>query len=326
MQNILPARIASESQNEFFQPNRYLRVCRRLANGDVMADRPRFGPAGIPSGFKALKDPVFEIPKYLQDEGLDAFEYQAVRWGPKPQMKKKIAEKLGINAKKHDVWLTIHGSYFVNLCGDETTIEKSKSRLIACARVADWMGAHLVVFHPGFYGKRPPEEALELCVKAMSQVVESMKSLQITKVYLGPETAGELTQFGGLGEILTLFERVELTEPVVGWAHIHSRGKGRIKTVDDFREALDEIEKRLGTDTVKNLHCPYTLVEFTDKGEKRHHTMDEAKYGPSFEPFAPLIAELNLNPVVISESPILDVDAQRMRDIVLRMLEEKRKC
>lgn len=66
-------------------------------------------------------------------------------------------------------------------------------------------------------------------------------------------------------------------------------------------------------------------MEFTDKGEKRHHTMDEARYGPSFELFAPLIAELNLNLVVISESPILDMDAQRMRDIVLRMLEKKRK-
>lgn len=53
--------------------------------------------------------------------------------------------------------------------------------------------------------------------------------------------------------------------------------------------------------------------------------MDEARYGPSFELFAPLIAELNLNLVVISESPILDMDAQRMRDIVLRMLEKKRK-
>lgn len=75
-----------------------------------MADRPKFGPAGIPSGFKSLKDPISEIPKYLQDEGLDAFEYQAVRWEPKPQMKKKFAEKFEINAKKHDVWLTIHGS------------------------------------------------------------------------------------------------------------------------------------------------------------------------------------------------------------------------
>ena len=143
-------------------------------------------------------------------------------------------------------------------------------------------------------------------------------------MYLGPETAGKLSQFGDLGEILTLCERVELTEPVVAWAHIHSRGKGRIKTVDDFREVLNEIEKRLGTEAVKNLHCHYTAVEFTDKGEKRHHTMDETEYGPPFEPFAALIAELGLNPVIISESPILDVDAQKMRDMVLRKLEDRR--
>ena len=290
-----------------------------------MADRQRFGPAGVPSAFKALKSPVFDVPKYLHDEGLDAFEYQAVRWGPKPQMKREIAEKLGINARKHDVWLTVHGSYFINFCGDEETIEKSKNRLIACLTAADWMGAHLVVFHPGFYGKRSPQEALELCVKAMRGVVESMRSLGITKVNLGPETTGKLSQFGNLDEVLTLCERVELTEPVIDWAHVHAREGGKMKTVKDFREALNEIEKRLGTDAMKNLHCHYTLVEFTDKGEKCHHTMDEVEYGPRFETLATLIAELDLKPVIISESPILDVDAQKMRDIVLEKLEEKSK-
>jgi len=290
-----------------------------------MADRPRFGPAGVPPAFKAFKSPVSEVPKYLHDEGLDAFEYQAVRWGPKPQMKEHDAEKLGINAKKHDVWLTVHGSYFINFCGDYETIEKSKERLIACATAADWMGAHVVIFHPGFYGKISPQESLERCVKAMGEVVESMRSLGITKVHLGPETTGKPSQFGSLDEVLTLCGRVEPTEPVIDWAHIHAREGGKMKTVNDFREALNEVEKRLGTDAAKNLHCHYTLVEFTGKGEKCHHTMDEVEYGPSFELFATLIAELDLKPVVISESPILDVDAQRMRDIVLKKLEEKRK-
>lgn len=290
-----------------------------------MADRPRFGPAGVPSAFKALKNPVSEVPKYLHDEGLDAFEYQAVRWGPKPQMRKEVAEKLGVNAKKHDVWLSVHGSYFINFCGAEETIEKSENRLIACVTAANWMDAHVVVFHPGFYGKRPPQEALELCVKAMSEVVESMRSLGITKVHLGPETTGKVSQFGNLEEVLTLCERVELTEPVIDWAHIHAREGGKMKTVNNFREALNEIEKRLGTDAMKNLHCHYSPIEFTAKGEKRHHTMDEVEYGPPFEPLATLIAELDLKPVIISESPILDVDAQKMRDIVLKKLEEKRK-
>ena len=129
-----------------------------------MADRPRFGPAGMPPGFKVLKKPVSDIPKYLHDEGLDAFEYQAARWGPKPQMKRETAEKLGRNVVHHDVWLTLHGSYFVNLCTEGEVLEASKRRLLACVTAADWMGAHAVVFHPGYYGKRPPKRGIrDLC-------------------------------------------------------------------------------------------------------------------------------------------------------------------
>lgn len=290
-----------------------------------MADRPRFGPAGFPPAFKELKLPVGEFPRYLRDEGLDAFEYQAVRWGAKPQMKREVAEKLGANAKDHDVWLTVHGSYFINFCGNVETIEASKNRLIACATAADWMGAHLVVFHPGFYGKRRQEEALELCVKAMGDVVESMRSRGIAKLRLGPETTGKPSQLGSLDEVLTLCERVNSTEPVIDWAHIHAREGGRMKTANDFRAVTEEIEKRLGSDALRNLHCHFTRVEFTEKGEKRHHLLNEVEYGPDFHHLATLIAELDLKPVIISESPILDVDAQKMRDMVLRELEGKRR-
>ena len=288
-----------------------------------MADRPRFGPAGVPPAFKELKSPMEDVPKYLHEEGLSAFEYQAVRWGPKPQMKKESAEKLGGNAIQQDVWLSLHGSYFINLCGNSETVEASKKRLIACATAASWMGAHTVVFHPGFYGKRSPRDALQCCLKAMNEVVESIRSLGMTRVYLAPETTGKHSQLGSLDETLTLCEKVESTLPTIDWAHIHARERGKLKSIDDFREVIDVIEKRLGSGAAKNLHCHYTRVEFTEKGEKCHHTMDEHEYGPDFEPFAVLIAELDLKPVIISESPILDVDSLKMRDIVLKKLQKK---
>jgi len=281
-----------------------------------MADRPRFGPAGVPQGFKVLKSPVAEIPKYLRDEGLDAFEYQAVRWGPKPQMKQEEAEKLGRNAVQNDVWLTLHGSYFINLCGEPEVLEASKKRLLACVTAADWMGAHAVVFHPGFYGKKSPKEALETCIKAMKEVTETMRANNITKVKLAPETTGKPSQLGDLQEILTMCEEVELTRPTIDWAHLHARERGKLKTKEDFRKIIDEIEKRLGTDAVKNLHCHFSQIEFTAKGEKRHHTMDEVEYGPDFKLLASLIVDLDLKPVLICESPNLDIDAQQMRDIL----------
>ncbi len=286
-----------------------------------MADRPRFGPAGVPPSFRRLKAALEDVPKLLQKEGLDAFEYQAVRWGGKPQIKREVAERLGSEAEKHDVWLSLHGSYFINFCGEKNVIEASKQRLIACATAAEWMNAHIVVFHPGFYGKKEPKEVFRSCLEALKDVVESMKTLGIKKVKIGPETMGKQSQFGSLEEILKLCEEVEQTQPVIDWAHLHARDKGRFRTIEDFRKVVEEIENRLGTEAVKDMHCHFTKVEFTEKGEKRHHTLDEAEYGPDFTLLAKVIVEFKLRPVIISESPVLDVDAVKMRDILQREIK-----
>lgn len=281
-----------------------------------MADRPRFGPAGVPPGFKALKATLMDVPRLLREEGLDAFEYQAVRWGVKPQIKREDSEKFGLKAKENDVLLSLHASYFINFCGDKETIEASKARLVACATAAQWMQAQTVVFHPGFYGKKTPKEAFAGCLEALKDIVERLKSLGVTRVKLGPETMGKPSQLGSLEEVIALCENVEQTQPVIDWAHLHAREKGLFKTVEDFRRVVETIEKRLGTDAVKNMHCHFTKVEFTEKGEKCHHTLDEAGFGPDFSLLAKVIAELRLNPVVISESPVLDVDAIKMRNIL----------
>jgi len=286
-----------------------------------LADRPRFGPAGVPPVFRAMKVTLMDVPRLLREEGLDAFEYQAVRWGAKPQIKREGAEKLGLKTRENDVLLSLHGSYFINFCGGKDVIEASEQRLIACATAAEWMNAYVVVFHPGFYGKKPQKEAFTNCLEALKDVVKVMRMLGIRHVKIGPETMGKPSQLGSLDEVLGLCEGVERTQPVVDWAHLHARDKGRFKTIDDFREVAVEIENRLGTEAVKDMHCHFAKVEFTDKGEKRHHIMDEADFGPDFTMLAKVIAEFKLKPVIISESPILDMDAIKMRDILKKELK-----
>jgi len=289
-----------------------------------MADRPRFGPAGVPPAFRAMRAVLADVPRLLREEGLDAFEYQAVRWGAKPQIKREKAEELGLRARENDVWLSLHGSFFINFCGTRKTIEASEKRLIACATAAEWMNAYVVVFHPGFYGKRQPKEVFKDCLEALKSVVKTMKTLGIRDVKLGPETMGKLSQLGSLDEILDLCEEVEQTQPVIDWAHLHARCRGCFRRVEDFRKVVEEIERRLGIDAVKDMHCHFTKIEFTDKGERRHHTMGETGYGPEFAMLAKVIAEFKLRPVIISESPVLDVDAMRMRDILQKELESQR--
>ena len=283
----------------------------------TLTDHPRFGPAGVPPFFRTLGAELSDIPLLLHEEGLDAFEYQAVRWGPMPQMKRESAEQLGFEARKNDVQLSLHGSYYVNLAGTKDVVEASKRRLIACANAAHWMGAYVVVFHLGYYGVNGKAKAFKDCVKELNDVVDVMASLGIRDVMLGPETMGKHVQVGSLEEILTICETIEQIQLVIDWGHLHARSGGRLRTADDFRAVIEQAENRLGTQIVRNLHCHFSKIEFTKKGERRHHTFDEKHFGPEFECFANVISDFKLRPVVICETPLLDLDAAKMRDAYL---------
>ena len=287
-----------------------------------MVDSPRFGPAGIPPSFKVFGARLLNIPRFLREENLDAFEYQAVRWGQKPQMKQEDAESLGAEARKNNVLLSLHGSYYVNLSGKNEVVEASKKRIVACATAANWMGAYVVVFHMGFYGRLEKSYAFRICVDALKDIVAEISSLGIRNVKLGPETMGKVSQVGSLDEILTICEEVEQTQLVIDWSHLHARHQGRFRKVDDFRAVVEEVERRLGTETARAMHCHFSKIEYTDKGERRHHVLDDARYGPDFEMLAEVIAEFKMHSIMICETPLLDVDAVKMRDIIREVTEK----
>jgi deoxyribonuclease-4 len=251
---------------------------------------------------------------------LDAFEYAAVRWGQVPQIKKEDAQTLGLEAKKNDVTLSLHGSYFINLLGEKEIVEASKRRLVACAQAADWMGAYVVVFHAGFYGKNGKAETQRRCVEAVKEVSATLKSMGIEKVKLGPETMGRHNQFGTLDEILAVCQEVEGTQLVIDWSHLHARTGGGLRTVEDFRKVVEAAEEKLGTEAVRNMHCHFSKIEYTYKtGEKRHHILDELGFGPEFEKLAEVITEFKLRPVMICETALQDVDAGKMKKTLAKV-------
>ena len=288
----------------------------QLGKGRKMANSPRFGPAGVPPFFRAIGAGLADVPILLRQENLDAFEYQAVRWGQKPQIKQQDAENFGREAEQNDVVLSLHGSYFVNFAGTEEVMAASKRRLIACAKAAEWMHAYVVVFHLGYYGKMGKSQAFKKCKEALKDIVKTMDALGIRDVQLGPETMGKHVQLGSLDEILTLCEEVEQIQLVVDWGHLHARSGGRFGKVADFRAVVEEVERRLGTQVARNMHCHFSKIEFTHRGERRHHILDDGKYGPDFNLLAEVIDEFKMSPVIICETPLLDIDALKMRNIL----------
>jgi deoxyribonuclease-4 len=272
--------------------------------------------------FRLLGASTADTPRLLREEGLDAFEYQGVRWGEKPQIKQQDAMRLGEEARKNDVRLSMHGSYYINLSGKRDVVEASKRRLIAAATAADWMGAYVMVFHTGFYGKFEKDYALKTCISALQEVSAEMKA-QGLKVKLGPETMGRKFQVGSIDEIIAINQQVENTHLVVDWGHLHALHQGAFKTADDMRKVAIKIEEQLGTQTLRSMHCHFSKIEFTAQGEKRHHTLDEAAYGPEFNLLAEVILDFGMHPTMICESPILDVDARKMKETLEKVAAEK---
>jgi deoxyribonuclease-4 len=203
-------------------------------------------------------------------------------------------------------------------------VEASKQRLLACATAADWMDAYVMVFHTGFYGKFEKDYALKTCIAALKEVSAQMKSMGI-KTKLGPETMGRKSQVGTMDEIIAINREVECTHLVLDWGHLHALHQGAFKTADDMRKIAEKIEMELGTQTLRGMHCHFSKIEFSAVGEKRHHTLGEAAFGPEFRHLAEVILDFGMHPTVICETPLLDVDARKMKEILLEVSAAKQK-
>lgn len=298
-----------------------------------MGDKIRFGTAGNPPNYKKskYKGNVLTAPLWLSEIGLSAYELQLTHG---VRTSKERAEILGENARKTDVMLSIHAPYYINLGSlKKQTLENSKKHLIDSLQVANWMNASKIVFHTGYYNDDGKESSLKCCVKNLIEIVEEAKSRGFNNISISPESAGKKKQIGSLEELIVLSECDDLVSPTIDFGHLHARDNGYLNNEENFRTALVEIEDRLGTETLRNLHCHFAPIDFNDHGEKVHKNFSDRYtafntdgddpvfknycYKPEFLPLAKLILEFDMKPTIICEcKDSQDVDALTMQRII----------
>ena len=276
-----------------------------------------FGPAGKPLSFKSSK--IEKVPEFLSSIGLDAFEYEAVR-GVKISEEK--ARKLGEEAEKYGIVMSLHAPYFINLASkEEEKVEASIKRIIQSMIAAEWMNAYIVVIHTGYYkGWKDKREALAKAIEGYKRVLEELPSW-VKKPSLGPEVMGRRSAIGDLDEVIEICRAIgERCRPTVDWAHLHARYLGEhVRTIDDVLKVIETIERELGSYAVNPLHTHFSKIEFNKGGEKEHHTLSEEEYGPEWDVVCKAYVETGIKGVIISESPILEQDALLMKEKCLEI-------
>ncbi|MDI6888242.1 MAG: TIM barrel protein [Methanocellales archaeon] len=254
----------------------------------------RIGIAGIPLAKKGKG--VEAGIQYLSDVGLDAMEVQFVRG---IFMDSVSAKKAGQLAKKVGIELSVHAPYYINLASKKKeTIEKSKRFIINSAKIASEMGATIVVFHAAYYLNDTFALVRDACAEIRNEVSDD--------VYLGIETTGRQNQFGTLDEIARIITEVDRVVPVLDFAHIHARGNGSLRRKGDFGAIFDNFGQA-------RFHIHFTGVEYSKGNEKKHAPLNDE---PNFRHLAEVLVDRGYDATVICESPLLERDALKMKEIV----------
>jgi deoxyribonuclease-4 len=262
------------------------------------------GPAGYPPGSKGAVQAVENV----QALGLNALE---VQFGRSVNLSLERAQELGQRAQELGISLSAHAPYYINFNTSEDNRVRSDRWLLDSLRAADACGGRIVVVHAASYMGKSSADTTRAVVTGLKRVRKVVEEEGLRPI-IGLETMGKTGSWGTLAEIAAVMAEVEAVEPVTDFAHIHARGRGCLRTAQDFKQVLDE----LLSIHKGRLHCHFSCIEYTDKGEKRHLLLENKD--PDFGHLAKLLPGVGRDITIISETPDPSGDAVRM----LRMLEE----
>jgi deoxyribonuclease-4 len=275
-----------------------------------------FGSGGNPKSFydDGNKETV-DIFKWLKGKNIDSYEYQA---GTGLKVGALTLNKIRDQAVENNIAVSLHAPYFISITSEDDVINaNSVVNTLKCVDGATKMGAYIIVIHSGSLGKNTRDKAMEKAKSTISKIINILYRDNKTNIQIGLETMGKQNQLGTLEEVTELCKIDEILYPVVDFGHLNARNDcAQFKTSDDYQKVFDKIGESLSDDKAKYLHCHFSKIEYTQKGEKKHLTFEDKTFGPEFEPLAEVLIKNNLYPNIICESDgTMDIDTLYMKNI-----------
>ena len=128
----------------------------------------RFGPAGNSESFYAQGyKATWQAPAWLHAMGLNAFEYS---FGRGVSLSEDMAERIATQARAHDVAVSAHAPYFINLANpDPDKREASFRYILDSARLVTLLGGDRVVVHLGAVMKLDRPSAIAHCREGLRE-------------------------------------------------------------------------------------------------------------------------------------------------------------
>ena len=274
----------------------------------------RFGTVGTPKS--TPKKPGGSVGAVLRiaELGLSALE---LGWVRSVRVSEATCEKIRAAAETHDVALSVHAPYYINLNASEEEWPKSRKRLMDAAHYGNLAGATEIIFHPGSYFGKPAAEVLPQAIARLEGCVAELREAG-NPVTLRPETMGKSAMLGSLEDTLAMSKAIPGVLPCLDFAHLHARpGDGSMNSADEWRRVFEAYGNTLGSAALRGIHAHLSGIAYTPKGEKEHLPLMESDF--NLDALLRVLAEFDAGGRILCESPILEEDAlliqRRWREI-----------
>ena len=264
----------------------------------------RFGTVGSPASTPKKPGGSVGAIQRLTELGLDGLE---LGWVRAVRVSEEMCAEIKLVAKEHDVSLSVHAPYFINLNADDQEWPKSRQRLMNAAHFGNLAGATDIVFHPGSYFKHSPEEVLPIAIQRLEGCVMELRAAG-NPVTLRPEVMGKSAMLGSLDDTLKMSQAIPGVEPCTDFAHLHARaGNGSMNTYSEWMHVLEAYGTALGEASLQRLHIHLSGIKYTEKGEREHLPLEEADL--DVKAILTALKDSGGSGRILCESPILEEDA-----------------
>jgi deoxyribonuclease-4 len=276
-----------------------------------------FGTVGSPIGTPKKPGGSVGAILFSKSIGLETLE---LGWVQSVRVSEATCAAIKQAAGEQGVSLSVHAPYFINLNANDEEWPKSRQRLMDAAHYGNLAGATDIVFHPGSYFERPPEEVLKVALPRLQGCADELRAAG-NPVTLRPETMGKSAMLGSLEDTLAMGKAVRGVQPCLDFAHLHARpGDGTVNTYDEWSRYLEQYANALGSDALRRLHIHLSGIEYGPKGEKNHLKLAEADL--DIRALFRALKDFGCAGRMLCESPIMEEDALEMRRVWSEVSQE----
>ena len=227
-------------------------------------------------------------------------------------MSPETARKIGAEAAKYNIQLSVHAPYWINLANDEN-LDKNFNWIRQSLTLLKEMGGTRLVVHVASQGTLTREAALSNTKRNLSTVIKRLDEAGLNDWLMCLEVMGKYSEIGNVEEICALCKLDERLIPCLDFGHINCLTQGQLATDPTaIPEIMEYVGQELGQEKLSKIHVHWSAIEFGPKGERKHNIL-ESEWAFPFQPLAQVIREKNLSPTIICESAeIMAQDALKL--------------